>query len=252
MKKAKGYEYYKAFSLYLTPSNRNAINGSIIEKNVDDLNHHLNRLVGTEGGKFRKSKENWVWSKLPALKKDLKAIDKEFEKHQKYQLQIGGAPVTELPPELQIKNEELEAQIQVTKDEIKWVEQKLEEARTQNKVTDIPPIEHRSMWGTSVLKNGVMINVGGMLTKLNDEGILFISDKRSDFEGMLVHEFRSKITNPMGHEFRLRQRLETKSAIDEKRDRKRVGYPQPPIYDKKTKEVTYPGYSKRTVKKYTT
>lgn len=251
MSKVKGYEYYKNFSFYLNPKNRNQINGGIMEGNPADIQHHLNRIVGFDNGKIQRKKNEYILAKLPALKKELETFDREFEREQKRALQMGGEPVEVMSSELQEKKAEVVAQIQVCEDEVKWLKEKLEEAKSINEIVDRKPILPRQQWAQSQLKDDVMIHVGGHETKINEDGILYISDNRSPYRGMLVHQFRSKIVNPMFAEFRYRQRMELKESKEKRRDRKPVRFPQPPKWDKKKGTVEFPSnYSKTVIKKY--
>lgn len=236
--KAKDFEYYKAYSLYLNPANRNSVNGGVMLGNVDDLTYHLNQ----------------VKPKIGALTKLLDQIEVKFEQAQKYQLQMGAEPIEVLPLELQIEEAEIEAQIKVHEAEVKWLEENLKEAKELNQIVDEQPILPRSQWGSAVLKNGVMQHIGGHKTKVDqnlDPPMLVISDKRSPYDGMKVWEFKSKIANPMGHEFRYRQRMETKNALAEKREPKKVHWPLAPTWNAETGVIEFPaGYSKSTIKKY--
>jgi len=237
MKRTKDYyEYWKSFSLYLNPTNRNSVNGGIMQGNVPDLENHLAQ----------------VNKKIPALKIDLEGIDKEFEQHRKMELQKGNEPVTELTPLLLQKQSEINAKMKVHKEEIKWLETKIKEAKVDNNIVERRPISHPKDWGSAVLKDNIMLNIGGHETSVNKDGILFISDERSPYQGMLVWRFKSQVAVPLHAEYRYRLRQESKNALDEKRDRKMIRYPNPPVYDKKTGKVTYPNYSKTVVKKYQT
>lgn len=249
---------FRNLSPILNPRQRSERNGIFNENSVADLKARITLIGGTSEtpGKFwNASKEKHEVALLAARKNDLAAVEELYKDYVQKQLNSGNQAPSEWPPELAAKKQEVEARIQVHEEELAWLKDKLKAAEELEE--SIKPdknsaglFANKAMWGISKLRDGILDSIAGQKCEVNKAGVLYISDEKSPYFGLQVWKFKSLVTNPMFEEYRLRCRIEEKTALAENRPRKIVKFPGAPSYDKKSGNIEYPaGYSSKILQK---
>ncbi len=139
----------------------------------------------------------------------------------------------------------------IHEEELEWLKDKLEKvlaaAKKAPSKTCLPV--NRQFWSAATLRDGLLETIANQKVTTNEDGILYISDERSPYRGLLVWRWKSQVTAIMGREYRYLCNQERKEAEKENRPLKKIAYPKAPIYNPETDEITYPGYSRDWTKK---
>lgn len=219
--------------------------------NADALRGLLLQLKGSdqEPGRFYYPEGNkWLQCTLENLREKEKQLQKQWKSHVQSRVDIGERPPKEWPRYLAEPRDRLEAQKLVAEEEIKVLEGLLEKAEAEKHQREKRRVRPR-FWGAGNLSGGTLVEFCGWDVRKNDEGILAVDDPSSPYDTMEIWRLKSQVLNPLFHEYRLRQRLETKAALEENRPRKNVPFPVPPSYDMESDQIEYQGYSNATIRK---
>lgn len=236
---------------------RNVRNGIFNENSADDLK---SRIILLEGGdeyknqRWNSEKKKFETAFLEVLRNKLKKVQQEFESYKQMEINTGNRPPKQWPPHLLEKREDAEAHLAVAEEELSWLKSKLEkvEAEAEKPAKEGGLFADPRTWSSSTTRDGIIDTVAGQKCAMNEEGILYITDESSPYQGMLVWKFKGEIALPMFREYSHRQRAEVASTLKENRIRRKVDFPPAPTYNKATDTVVYEGYSDSVLKKLQT
>lgn len=200
-----------------------------------------------EGQYYIPGKGVWQMAVIPALEIELGELNKRFEDHCQQKVNGGFQRPKTWPVELAEAKAKIETRKAVALEEIEFLKQAYEKAPVPKE--EQQPIKHRRHWGSGSLRNGVLAELGGFTVAADKNGVLRISDPRSDHIGMETWRFRSQIFIPMSHEYGFRVKQQQKPAKAERRPYKEPAYPEAGVWNKETDEIEYPGYDQETLEK---
>ena len=241
---------YRRESIILAGNRKGAdLNQPVVEGNVSNLKSHRLQIKGNEQGIFYDSHHKEVPATLTTLKEKQKELEQRWESHCVDQLKLGNRKPQIWPKELQEEKLKLEARRIVAMEEVRWLEEKLQEAQEQQKKARPSLLSAPQHWGSSQLQNGVLVSIGPWKVEPDSEGLLRISDQDSPYDTMPVWRFKSEILKPMGNEFAHRHKQEETEAVKLTRPRRKVNYPIPGRWSKESDLIEYENYSNATIKK---
>lgn len=224
------------FSYILSPRPFDSRAPVIDANNPQDLRRELSQLEGPEG-------------KIQNLEDDLKQIIAKFREIQGRAIDAGNEIPEIMDDGMQEEYQRIAARLEVAKEELTWLNSKLEKALQNQPKPDVQPISAPEFWSISTLKGGQLQAVGGHLVSKNEDGIFCIDDERSQYSGMPVWRFKSEVSNPIHWEYSNRQRAEAAAALEANRPRKAVKFPSVPLYNPETGVIEYQDYMNETMKK---
>lgn len=147
----------------------------------------LLELKGDKDGVYLKGGQQ-TEATLPYLEKLLEEIKKEYENYSQSQVNTGQRRPKEMPKELWERFLKIEAEIDVTKEEIEWLEIAIKNYKQEEKKKDNESLLKYGLLGSGQLLGGILIEIDGQKVELiNDE--LVISSKESPYYGMLVPDY---------------------------------------------------------------
>ena len=244
-------ERYRRESPILGNRSAQWLDEPVFEGNQDNLKSHLLRLKGSDTHPelyYYPENRQWISCKLARLEKQEREIEKTWQRYRQDRIAIGELEPKSRPPHIQSEREKCKAKLQVCKEEIAWLEVKLNEAetaKTNRETKQVPP----QFWTSGRLHNGILVEWAGWSIKKNGEGILCIDDVTSPYYSLPLWKFKSQVANPMFWEFSHRQKEEARAAEIDNRKRRNVPFPPVPIYDPATNTISYPAYSPKTLSK---
>lgn len=207
-------EYYKAKS-YIFNRNQSSMTDNLQEGDRQSILSNLLRVEGSKdrpGEFFDTGSHSWKWCRIKQTQEELAAINKKYDGYKQEKIQTGGKPPTDLPPDLKEKKQQLQAKLRVHEMEAEYLRDLLEKTP-------------------------------------DPDGLLRISDPRSEYNGMPVHRFRSQICNPMFHEHRIRVRKAVEAGMKEGGTYIKPKWPKPGTWDKESGNIEYDNYHNQVMKK---
>jgi len=226
------------------------MNPTVVIGNADNLRGHLRLIKGNEQGQYFDSHHKETPSTLTILKEKQKTLQQKWEKHCTDQLKIGNPRPKQMTSEFQEEKDKLEARLAVAKEEIRWLEDKLQEAQTQQKDSRPSLLMAPQHWGSGQLQNGILTEIGPWKVAMHPEKkVLCIRDDSSPYDGLEIHRFKALVVRPMSMEHVRLNKAEEQAAVAENRKRKKVAYPQPPSWNPETDLIEYHGIDNSIIKK---
>lgn len=158
----------------------------------------LMEIIGDQQGYYHQSGEKKM-AKKPYLLSRLEMLDKQFERLKKDSLQMGYPMPTEMPREMKSEFYNLKAQLTVAEEEIKELRTRLKVYADQKQEKEEGKVLMYGLRGfckTHGLRSGDpelcnrLAEIDYQKVSMNDEGFMFIDDKRSPYNGMLVTDYR--------------------------------------------------------------
>lgn len=243
-------ERFRGQSIILNGNRQGSdLNQPVIVGNPSNLQSHLMQIRGNENGIYFDSHHKEVPATLSTLKKKKKELQQRWEQHCVDQLKIGNRKPQIWPQDLQEEKLRLEARRMVANEEVRWLEDKLQEAQEAQSKSKGSLLSHPKFWGATQLQENRVTQIGPWSVEPDSEGLLRIADPDSPYNTMPVWRFKSEILKPMGLEFAHRHKQEETEAVAEARKRKKVLYPAPGKWNKENDLVEYENYSNETIKK---
>jgi hypothetical protein len=161
--------------------------------------------TGDSSGKTTKDGTT-IKANLPALKERLDDIDKNFAAIKKRALSEGKDVPEQLPPKEQEEKILCEALYDVRTTELEYIQELLDNyVEVEEKTNDADVLRHGPI-GSAVLKGGTISMIDGCKCSVNEDGIPFINDDRSRYNGMSTAEYYKKIVSPFQKARRENQR----------------------------------------------
>jgi hypothetical protein len=237
--------------------NRNSsdLNQPVIPGNIDNLQSHLRQLVGNEtksenpGFYWAPDQRQWIPGRIKRLKEELEGLQEQFNRYAQSRLLIGEPRPQVWPADLAEKKLKAEARMAVAREEVEWLQAKIQEAKEQRSRARPSLLTHPRYWSAGSLENGQLVQIGPWRVAPDAEGLLRISDPDSPYNSMEVWRFKSLVVNPLNWEYQRRQREEARAADLEGRKRSTVSFPEPPTWDPENDQIEYLGISNEIIRK---
>ncbi len=244
---------YRKESPVFNPQAGNVYKPFILSGDPASMQSYLVQLVGgtKQPGEFYNTDKNrWEPAMIPMLEAALESIPEKFERAKQDEMNRRNPPLTAMPSRLAEEKDRMEAQLQIAKEEVGFLEKEIEAAK-KKKDPEPPAILPRKQWNTVKFnKEGVMQSIAGWKVA-EDKGkkLLCIQDARSLFDGLPVWKFKSGVLRAIELESSYRRRKAIREEVETGKPRQPFKAPATPIYDHKSGTLKYPGYSEKVLEK---
>jgi hypothetical protein len=163
-------------------------------------------FVGDSSGRTTKDGTT-IKAFIPALKERLDDIDKNFAAIKKRALSEGKDVPEQLPPKEQEEKTLCEALYDIRLTELEYIQNRLDNyVEVEEKTNDADVLRHGPT-GSAVLKENTIVLLDGQICSLTEDGVPFINDDRSRYNGMSTAEYYKKIVSVYVKARRENQRL---------------------------------------------
>jgi hypothetical protein len=160
------------------------------------LQWEIEKLKGAANPKYpgeyyHSTVDEWRVAIIPGLEKKLKAIETEFKRLQKSRKDSALSPLKEMPGEMFKKKLLLEADMDVSLEELDFLEKELKRRESiVKKVYDDNILKHGLCGGSKTDRNGVLCEIHGqkVVRLQDDEETLIIGN--GPYRGMAVLDYR--------------------------------------------------------------
>lgn len=170
----------------------------------------LAELQGDEDGNLRDLYGEKIPARLKHIREKQKAVNNRWEYLQQSAVNKGRHRPKQMPQTLVDQLRSLEAQEDVVREEIEYLEQLLSEAtRSEREFEHSTVLKHMSV---NRMREGVIAEVAGQRVELVDR-VPVIVDKRSPYNGMSVADFHKYVSGPWS---KARNRIENERRKLEK------------------------------------
>jgi hypothetical protein len=151
---------------------------------------YLRTYKGSEkDGTYKGSEKEYVMAIIPGIEEQLKALEDAFAGYQLQRTDQGFAKPEDWPKELLDKKLQLEAKLDVAKEELAKIEGKLNSMREKEENADDSKVLKYGPVCTGRLFQGILVELDSQIIgKIDDT--LIIRDKRSPYNGMAVADYR--------------------------------------------------------------
>ena len=233
--------------------NASSMNQPLIPGNPSNLNSHLLQLLGGDQNSknprhYLAPENKWVQGRIPYLREELVQLEKKWEQHCLSELKIGNVKPREWPDDLRDKKLKAEARLEISLEEQQELQRLIDQAEQDKKAREKKPTNSR-LSGAGRLSNGVLVEFCDWNVSMNSEGILAIDDTSSPFNTMEIWRLKAEVLNVISQENVLRHKTEEQQALKEGRSRRKVPYPQTPIWNRNNDLIEYIGIDNSIIRK---
>ena len=222
--------HFRSLSIILNPEKGNIYNGVYLSEDRNNLQSHYDQIT---------SKHGW----RDTAKEEVALIEKQFKFYQQDKINCGDKKPEVMPDSFLKRKFVWDAKLIVFGEELKEISEQmiLCDKRLEEQDSKELPRKH---WGTCKLRGGIVYRMAGWKVKPNKEHILAFSDKRSPFNGIPLHRFKSEVLTPLAKEESFRNRQAEKQAKKTGEPKVPITKVKTPVYDPETDEIFYPDFSK--------
>jgi hypothetical protein len=152
-------------------------------------------LLGDEKGRFIDHWGTTLKATIPALQERLNALDAEFDAWKKQVRSEGKTLPAAMTPEKQAEKTLCEALLDVRNLELEYIQNLLDNyVEIEDKSSDEAVLKNGPA-GAAQLKNSTIVMLDGQQCAVNEDGIPFINDERSRYNGMSTASYYRDIVS---------------------------------------------------------
>lgn len=242
------YDRLKMESQFLNPSSMPSVYSINIDRDRKGIESILRQLKGDERGLFfQPDATEPKWSYLKKAEERIKGINEEFKRLKQQKINEGRRPPKEMPAELQEQLLRGQAELDITLEEIEFLQKKLSNFVVSDQKELDDECLRRGPQGSGKLIGGLLVELDGQKVLPDDQGILRICDKRSPYNGLPTSDYFEHVVRPW-HKIESKWRGEQTRLIRQARAIERDGgdprhapLPKRPPYPEWPANVPRPG-----------